>query len=83
MFSQYTLGELDVKLQRFESAIAHFEAGIAVLNGMIAKRLNEETATREKGMPGETAPVLPARRTRHRGLGKRSSRRTPTSFPTC
>jgi len=46
--SQYKLGELDVKLQRFESAIGHFQAGIAVLNGMIATRLIEETATRVK-----------------------------------
>ena len=50
MVSRYKMGELDVKLQRFESAIAHFEAGIAVLNGMIAKRLNETAATREKGI---------------------------------
>ncbi len=42
------LGELEVKLQRFESAIAHFEAGIAVLDGMIAKRLNGTTTIQEK-----------------------------------
>jgi tetratricopeptide (TPR) repeat protein len=46
--SQYKLGERDVGLQNLESAIAHFKAGIAVLDGMIAKRLNEEAAAREK-----------------------------------
>ena len=46
--NHYRMGELDIKLQRFESAIAHFEAGIAVLDGMIAKRLNETTAVQEK-----------------------------------
>ncbi len=50
MVSQSKLGVLDLKLQRFESAIAHFEAGIALLNGMIAKRLNEDKAAREKGI---------------------------------
>ena len=85
MFSQYKLGELDAKLQRFESAIAHFGAGIAVLNGMIAKRLNEETvaATREKGILGPWCAVH--RHSSHwpPGTGQRSSRRTPNCFPVC
>ena len=46
--SRYKLGELDVKAQRFGSAIAHFDAGIAVLDGMIARRLDAEAAAREK-----------------------------------
>ena len=45
IFSQYRLAELDVKLRNFESAIAHFEAGIAVLDGMIKKRLDEQRDT--------------------------------------
>jgi tetratricopeptide (TPR) repeat protein len=48
MLSHYKLGELDAWLQRFESAIARFGAGIAVLDGMIARGMDAETATREK-----------------------------------
>jgi tetratricopeptide (TPR) repeat protein len=48
--SQRRLGELDATCQKFESAIVRFEAGIAVLNGMIAKRLSEGAAAREKGI---------------------------------
>jgi tetratricopeptide (TPR) repeat protein len=50
MYSQYSLGELDVRLRKFESAITHFQAGIAVLDGMLAKRLNEEEAARDKAI---------------------------------
>ena len=82
MFSQYKLGELDVKQRKFESAIAHFEAGIAVLDGMIKKRLNEQTATRERGFLERAA--------RSAGLphsppenGKHSSRPTRSFFQVC
>ena len=82
MVSQYKLGELDVKLQKFESAIAHFEAGIAVLNGMIAKRLNEQRPPEKReswksGSSSVRAPHLPP------ATGQRSSRRTPSCFPSC
>jgi tetratricopeptide (TPR) repeat protein len=50
MVSQYKLGELCFKRHTFESAIAHFMAGIAVLDGMIAKGLNAERAVREKAI---------------------------------
>jgi hypothetical protein len=48
--TRWKLGDLEFKRQRIESAITHFEAGIAVLDDMIAKPLDEERATREKGV---------------------------------
>jgi tetratricopeptide (TPR) repeat protein len=48
--SQYKLGELYFKRHTFESAIAHFMAGIAVLDRMIAKGLSAERAVREKAI---------------------------------
>jgi len=49
MVSLNELGELDAGVQKFESAVRHVKAGIAVLDDMIARRLNEEAAAREKG----------------------------------
>src|SRR5208337_1902801 len=49
MVSLNKLGELDAGEQKFESAVRHVKAGIAVLDDMIAKRLNYEAAAREKG----------------------------------
>ncbi|HEV3122833.1 MAG TPA: hypothetical protein VGY53_13055, partial [Isosphaeraceae bacterium] len=50
MVAHYKFGELDVKLHAFETATAHFRAGIAVLDGMIAKGLNAETVAQEKAI---------------------------------
>ncbi len=50
MFSHYKLGELRVKLLQFESALAQFGAGIALLDAMIARGLNADQSTREKAI---------------------------------
>ncbi len=41
MVSRYTLGEFELKRERFDEAITQFQKGIEVLDVMLAKRLNE------------------------------------------
>jgi hypothetical protein len=48
--AQYKLGVLELGMHRFESAAAHFKAGITVLDGMIAKRPNDEQVARNKAI---------------------------------
>jgi tetratricopeptide (TPR) repeat protein len=49
-FSHSKLGELYANLRKFESAVGCFRAGITVLDGMIAKGMNPESATRERAI---------------------------------
>ncbi len=50
MISHYKLGELKIKTMEIEPAISHLGQGIQVLDAMISKGLNTETAKRERAI---------------------------------